>query len=122
MVKQNESVPLKGSGLILWGDLKVLFDSADDAAVSEMWKGQEKWIVYKWRLFPFSGVHVVETFEGKILYMFTDTIYPLSPTLMKKMLKSKLEVEVDGLSTDLQHAEQLVDFIKNQLASSIPSA
>ena len=108
--------------MILWGDLTVLFDSADGDVVSEVWKGQEKWIVYKWRFFPFSGVYVLETFNGKILYMFADTPYPLSASLMKKMLKSKLEVEVDRLSNDLLQAKQLVDFIKHQLTAGVPSA
>ncbi|GJZ23650.1 hypothetical protein Tco_0561109 [Tanacetum coccineum] len=75
-----------------------------------------------WKLFPFSGVHVLETFTGKILYMFADTPYPLSASLMKKMLKHKLEVEIDGIGNDMTYAVQLIKFIKNQLASSVPSA
>ncbi|GJS29613.1 putative ribonuclease H-like domain-containing protein [Tanacetum coccineum] len=73
-------------------------------------------------LFPFSGVHVLETFTGKILYMFADTPYPLSASLMKKMLKHKLEVEIDGIGNDMTYAVQLIQFIKNQLASCVPSA
>ncbi|GKA53345.1 hypothetical protein Tco_0746660 [Tanacetum coccineum] len=75
VVKHYEVNPLAGNGLILC-----------------------------WKLFPFSGVHVLETFSGKILYMFADTPYPLSVSLMKKMLKHKLEVEVDGVGNDMTHA------------------
>ncbi|GJS05969.1 hypothetical protein Tco_0362765 [Tanacetum coccineum] len=51
-----------------------------------------------------------------------DTPYPLSASLMKKMLKHKLEVEIDGIGNDMTYAVQLIKFIKNQLASSVPSA
>ncbi|GJR70050.1 hypothetical protein Tco_0016115 [Tanacetum coccineum] len=75
---------------------------------------QQQWVIRSWRLFPFSGVHVLETISGKILYMFADTPYPLSAQLMKKMLKHKLEVEIDGIGNDMTYAEQLIQFIKNQ--------
>ncbi|GJR87245.1 hypothetical protein Tco_0211256 [Tanacetum coccineum] len=51
-----------------------------------------------------------------------DGSYPLSVQLMKKMLKHKLEIEIDGVGNAMTYAEQLIQFIKNQLAASIPSA
>ncbi|GJZ90258.1 putative reverse transcriptase domain-containing protein [Tanacetum coccineum] len=95
--KHYEVTPLAGNGLILWGDLHVLFDSTSGGSSVEVWNDQQEWVIYSWKLFPFSGVHVLETFTGKILYMFADTPYPLSASLMKKMLKHKLEVEIDGI-------------------------
>ncbi|GJV18411.1 hypothetical protein Tco_1367431 [Tanacetum coccineum] len=121
VVKYYEDHPLAGSGMILWGDLHVLFESSTGGSSSVVWNDQQKWILHSWKLFPFSGVHVLETFHGKILYMFADTPYPLSASLMKKMLKHKLEVEIDGLGNDMMHAEQLILFIKKQLASCVPS-
>ncbi|GJZ16453.1 hypothetical protein Tco_0552130 [Tanacetum coccineum] len=50
-----------------------------------------------------------------------NTPYPLSVSLMKKMLKHKLEVEVDGVGNDMTHAVQLIQFIKKQLASCVSS-
>ncbi|GKB27337.1 hypothetical protein Tco_0866738 [Tanacetum coccineum] len=79
-------------------------------------------VVKHYEVNPLAGVHMLETFTGKILYMFADTPYPLSVSLMKKMLKHKLEVEIDGVGNDMTHAVQLIKFIKNQLASSVPSA
>ncbi|GKC47765.1 hypothetical protein Tco_1065487, partial [Tanacetum coccineum] len=102
-------------------DLHVLFDSTPGGLSVGVWDDQQEWVIYRWKLFPFSGVHVLETFAGKILYMFTDTPYPLSASLMKKMLKHKLEVEVDGVGNDMTHAVQLIQFIKNRLASCVPS-
>ncbi|GKA11886.1 putative reverse transcriptase domain-containing protein, partial [Tanacetum coccineum] len=83
----------------------------------DVWNDQQEWVIHSWKLFPFSGVHVLETFTGKILYMFADTPYPLSASLMKKILQHKLEVEIDGIGNDMTYAVQLIQFIKNQLAS-----
>ncbi|GJR07313.1 hypothetical protein Tco_0530297 [Tanacetum coccineum] len=122
VVKHYEVNPLAGNGLLLWGDLHVLFDSTPGGSSVGVWNDQQEWVIYRWKLFPFSGVHVLETFAGKILYMFADTPYPLSASLMKKMLKHKLEVEIDGIGNDMTHAVQLIQFIKNQLASCLSSA
>ncbi|GJR29967.1 hypothetical protein Tco_1106199 [Tanacetum coccineum] len=122
VVKHYEVHPLAGNGMILWGDLHVLFESTTGGSSVEVWNDQQEWVIHSWKLFPFSGVHVLETFTGKILYMFADTPYPLSASLMKKMLKHKLEVEIDGIGNDMTYAVQLIQFIKNQLASCVPSA
>ncbi|GJV07314.1 putative ribonuclease H-like domain-containing protein [Tanacetum coccineum] len=122
VVKHYEVNPLAGNGLILWGDLHVLFESTTGGSSVEVWDDQQGWVIYSWKLFPFSGVYVLETFSGKIFYVFADTPYPLSASLMKKMLKHKLEVEIDGIGNDMTYAMQLIQFIKNQLASCVPSA
>ncbi|GJW00105.1 hypothetical protein Tco_1555356 [Tanacetum coccineum] len=100
--------------MILWGDLQVLFESHEGGTGAGVWVDQQQWVIRSWRLFPFSGVHVLEAISGKILYMFADTPYPLSAQLVKKMLKHKLEVEIDGTGNDMTYAEQLIQFIKNQ--------
>ncbi|GJW51292.1 hypothetical protein Tco_0092643 [Tanacetum coccineum] len=121
VVKHYEVNPLAGNGLILWGDLHVLFESTSVGSSVDVWADQQEWVLHSWKLFPSSGVHVLETFSGKILYMFADTPYPLSASLMKKMLKHKLEVEVDGVGNDMTYAVQLIQFIKKQLASCVSS-
>ncbi|GKE05498.1 hypothetical protein Tco_1397516 [Tanacetum coccineum] len=122
VVKHYEANPIAGAGMMLWGDLHVLFESVEGGSSVEVWADQKDWVVSSWRLFPFSGVHVLETFSGTVLYMFADTPYPLSASTMKKMLKHKLEVEINGIGNDMTHAEQLIAFIKNQLAACLPSA
>ncbi|GJZ31021.1 hypothetical protein Tco_0576068 [Tanacetum coccineum] len=112
----DDSDPLFFGMYLLHGKLFLL------AWVMSMLYTSLEWVIHSWKLFPFSGVHVLETFTGKILYMFADTPYPLSASLMKKMLKHKLEVEINGIGNDMTYAMQLIKFIKNQLASSIPSA
>ncbi|GKA29076.1 hypothetical protein Tco_0715321 [Tanacetum coccineum] len=122
VVKYYEDHPLAGAGMILWGDLQVLFESHEGGHGSLVWSDQQQWHIRSWRLFPFSNVHVLETISGKVVYMFADGSYPLSVQLMKKMLKHKLEIEIDGVGNDMTYAEQLIQFIKNQIAASIPSA
>ncbi|GJR90894.1 hypothetical protein Tco_0214905 [Tanacetum coccineum] len=122
VVKYYEDHPLAGAGMMLWGDLQVLFESHEGGHGSLVWSDQQQWHIRSWRLFPFSNVHVLETISGKVVYMFADGSYPLSVQLMKKMLKHKLEIEIDGVGNDMTYAEQLIQFIKNQIAASIPSA
>nr|GEW85254.1 putative reverse transcriptase domain-containing protein [Tanacetum cinerariifolium] len=74
VVKYYETHPVAGTGLILWGDLQVLFDSHRDVS------------------------------------------YPLSVKLMERMLMHKLEIDKDVMGNDMTTTEQLIQFIKNQLA------
>ncbi|GJV94049.1 hypothetical protein Tco_1541862, partial [Tanacetum coccineum] len=123
VVKHYEVNPLAGTGLILWGDLHVLFESTTGGSSVEVWNDQQEWVIRSWKLFPFSGVHVLGIhFTGKILYMFADNHILCFVSLCRKMLKHKLEVEIDGIGNDMTYAVQLIKFIKNQLASSVPSA
>nr|GEY18155.1 ribonuclease H-like domain, reverse transcriptase, RNA-dependent DNA polymerase [Tanacetum cinerariifolium] len=73
----------------LIGDLQVLFDS-----------------------------HEGETVSGEVLCMFTAVSYPLSVKIMEKMLRHKLEIDKDVVGNDMTTAEQLIQFIKNQLAAA----
>nr|GFB52021.1 aminoacyl-tRNA synthetase, class 1a, anticodon-binding [Tanacetum cinerariifolium] len=88
VVQYYETHPVAGARLILWGDLQVLFDSHEGG------KG------------------------SCVLYMFVDVSYPLSIKLMEKMLRHKLEIDKDVVGNDMTIAEQLIQFIKNQLAAA----
>nr|GEW33344.1 putative ribonuclease H-like domain-containing protein [Tanacetum cinerariifolium] len=77
VVQYYETHPVAGVGLILWGDIQVLFDSH---------KG--------------------------------DISYPLSVKLIEKMLRYKLEIDTDVVGNDMTTADQLIQFIKNQLAAA----
>nr|GEV93274.1 retrovirus-related Pol polyprotein from transposon TNT 1-94 [Tanacetum cinerariifolium] len=54
----------------------------------------------------------------EVLSMFADVSYPLSVKLMEKMLTHKLEIDLDVVGNDMTTAEQLIQFIKNQLAAA----
>nr|GEU38999.1 hypothetical protein [Tanacetum cinerariifolium] len=89
VVKYYEKLPVANAGLILWGDLQVLFDS-----------------------------QAGETVSGEVLYMFIDVSYPLIVKLIKRTLMHKLEIDTDVVGNDMTTAEQLIQFIKNQLAAA----
>ncbi|GJV89876.1 hypothetical protein Tco_1533814 [Tanacetum coccineum] len=55
VVKHYEVNPLAGNGLILWGDLHVLFESTTGGSSVEVWDDQQEWVIHSWKLFPFSG-------------------------------------------------------------------
>ncbi|GKB71198.1 hypothetical protein Tco_0932610, partial [Tanacetum coccineum] len=118
VVKYYENHLVAGAGLMLWGDLQVLIDSQEGGKGSFVWSHQSHWQIRSWRLYTLSNVHVLETVSGEVLYMFADVTYPLSVKLMKRMLKHKLEIAKDVVGNDMTTAEQLIRFIKNQLAAA----
>nr|GEX80041.1 putative ribonuclease H-like domain-containing protein [Tanacetum cinerariifolium] len=52
---------------------------------------------------------------GLILW---DVSYPFLVKLMERMLKHNLEIDKDNVGNDITNAEQLIQFIKNQLAAA----
>ncbi|GJT39478.1 hypothetical protein Tco_0939343 [Tanacetum coccineum] len=118
VVTYYENRLVTGAGLMLWGDLQVLIDSQEGGKGSSVWNNQSLWQIRSWRLYTLSNVHVLETVSGKVLYMFADVSYPLSVKLMERMLKHKLEIAKDVVGNDMTTAEQLIRFIKNQLAAA----
>ncbi|GJY45782.1 hypothetical protein Tco_0434845 [Tanacetum coccineum] len=108
----------EGVGLVLWGDLKVLIDSPEVNDGSDVWKNQNTWSIQSWKLYSYSGVHVLETVDGLIIHMFVDKKYPLSVNLIERMLDHQLEICQDTVGNELTTAVQLIAFLKNQIADS----
>nr|GEV57789.1 aminoacyl-tRNA synthetase, class 1a, anticodon-binding [Tanacetum cinerariifolium] len=63
-----------------------------------------------WRLYPRAQVHVLETVNGRVIYMFVDVSYPLSAATLQRMLKHGLEVPKLLIGGDLTMAIQLFSF------------
>ncbi|GJY34766.1 hypothetical protein Tco_0419235 [Tanacetum coccineum] len=108
----------EGVGLVLWGDLKVLIDSPEVNDGSDVWKNQNTWSIQSWKLYSFSGVHVLETVDGLVLHMFVDKKYPLSVNLIERMLDHQLEICHDTVGNELTTAVQLIAFLKKQISDS----
>nr|GFC22237.1 hypothetical protein [Tanacetum cinerariifolium] len=104
--------------LILWGDLHVLFQSLDDEDAHDFWHNQDSWRIRSWRLYPRAQVYILETVDGRVIYMFVDVSYPLSAATLERMLKHGLEVPKLLVGGDLTMAEQLVSFIKAALLNA----
>nr|GEX89667.1 ribonuclease H-like domain-containing protein [Tanacetum cinerariifolium] len=122
VVQYYENHPVTGAGLLFWGDLQVLFDSQDGGKGSCVWQNQHLWEIRSWRLYTLSNVHVLETVSGEVLSMFMDVSYPLSVKLIERMLTHKLEIDSDIMGNDLTIAEQLIQFINNQLVAAHASS
>ncbi|GJS09922.1 DNA-directed DNA polymerase [Tanacetum coccineum] len=108
----------EGVGLVLWGDLKVLLDSPEVNDGSDVWKNQHTWSIQSWKLYSFSGVHVLETVSGLVLHMFVDKKYPLSVSLIERMLDHQLEICRGTVGNELTTAVQLIAFLKKQISDS----
>ncbi|GJZ16307.1 hypothetical protein Tco_0551984 [Tanacetum coccineum] len=108
----------EGVGLVLWGDLKVLIDSPEVNDGSDVWKNQNTWSIQSWKLYSYSGVHVLETVGGLVLHMFVDKKYPLSVNLIERMLDHQLEICHDTVGNELTTAVQLIAFLKKQISDS----
>ncbi|GJZ85129.1 hypothetical protein Tco_0650468 [Tanacetum coccineum] len=101
-----------GVGLVLWGDLKVLMDSPEVNDGSDVWKNQHTWSIQSWKLYSYSGVHVLETVSGLVVHMFVDKKYPLSVNLIERMLDHQLEICHGTVGNELTTAVQLIAFLK----------
>nr|GFD06205.1 hypothetical protein [Tanacetum cinerariifolium] len=95
VVQYYETYHVAGAGLILPGDLQVLFDSHEGDKGSCVWQHQHLWEIRSWRLYTLSSVHVLETVSEEVLSMFADVSYPLSVKLMENILRHKLEIDTD---------------------------
>nr|GFD35658.1 aminoacyl-tRNA synthetase, class 1a, anticodon-binding [Tanacetum cinerariifolium] len=104
------------------GDLQVLFDSHVVGKGSCVWQNENLWEIRSWKLYTLSNVHVLETVSSEVLSMFTDVSYPLSVKLMERMLTYKLEIDSDIVGNDMTTAEQLIQFLKNQLVAAQASS
>ncbi|GJV60453.1 anticodon-binding aminoacyl-tRNA synthetase, class 1a [Tanacetum coccineum] len=104
-----------GVGLVLWGDLKVLIDSPEVNDGSDVWKNQNTWNVQSWKLYSYSGVHVLEIVGGLVIHMFVDKKYPLSVNLIERMLDHQLEICQETVGNKLTTAVQLIAFLKKQI-------
>nr|GEY19766.1 uncharacterized mitochondrial protein AtMg00810-like [Tanacetum cinerariifolium] len=110
----EDEAPRPWSALVGW---EVLFDSHEGGKGSFVWQNQHLWEIRSWRLYTLSNVNVLETVSREVVFMFTDVSYPLSVKLMERMLTHKLEIDKDVVGNDMTTAEQLIRFIKNQLAA-----
>ncbi|GJS41595.1 RNA-directed DNA polymerase, eukaryota [Tanacetum coccineum] len=108
----------EGVGLVLWGDLKVLIDSPEVNDGSDVWKNQNTWSIQSWKLYSYTGIHVLETVSGLVLHMFVDKQYPLSVNLIERMFDHQLEICRDTVGNELTTAVHLIAFLKKQISAS----
>ncbi|GKA79195.1 hypothetical protein Tco_0785791 [Tanacetum coccineum] len=83
--------PLEGHDLLLWGDLRMIFDPDEK---DELWMNQLDWKLLRWKLYESCGVHTL-FMDGKPMEinMLVEKKYPLIKELLEKMLNLQLEAE-----------------------------
>ncbi|GJS78501.1 hypothetical protein Tco_0728382 [Tanacetum coccineum] len=87
-----EHIPPTGLGLMLLGDLNIIWETAESSD-DDFWKDQEEWEIIRWRFHESSGVHTLEIEDGTMIHMLAERRYPLSRELMIRMLDHGMEVE-----------------------------
>nr|GEU39661.1 hypothetical protein [Tanacetum cinerariifolium] len=73
-------------------DVNMLCWSLHVDDVEEFWRDQDDWIVSSWTLYTKSTVHVLDLTNGKTVYMFMGSSYPIQATLLERMLGHMLTV------------------------------
>nr|GEV20559.1 putative ribonuclease H-like domain-containing protein [Tanacetum cinerariifolium] len=106
----------------------VVNEDSDD----EVWSAVVGWEVLPTPLGEINALYCIDgstkhfttlhQFLHMVLSMFTDVSYPISVKLMERMLMHKLELDSDVVGNDMTIAEQLIQFIKNQLAAAQASS
>ncbi|GJZ17064.1 hypothetical protein Tco_0553187 [Tanacetum coccineum] len=97
----------KGYDLMLWGDLKILFEPDEE---DEVWKNQHEYNLINWRLFDSCGIHILLMNNGIAIHMMTKKKYPLNQEMLSRMLSKRLEVDHESTM-----AYELLKFMKSQV-------
>ncbi|GJS53900.1 hypothetical protein Tco_0627262 [Tanacetum coccineum] len=80
----------EGYDLMLWGDLKILFQPDEE---DEVERHQHEYNLISWRLFDSCGIHILLMDNGIAIHMMIEKKYPLTQEMLSNMLSRKLEVD-----------------------------
>ncbi|GJS89664.1 hypothetical protein Tco_0772300 [Tanacetum coccineum] len=104
--KYESTRPVEDLDLLLWGDLKTMFEPHVE---DEVWRNQQEYKVLDWKLYDSCGVHSLRMQHMQI-YMLVEKKYPLAPLTLSMMLEKKLIIDYES-----EMAYQLLKFIIKQL-------
>ncbi|GJS71005.1 putative ribonuclease H-like domain-containing protein [Tanacetum coccineum] len=104
--KYESTRPVEDLDLILWGDLKTMFEPYIE---DKVWKNQQEYKVLNWKLYDSCGVHSLMMQHVQI-YMLVEKKYPLTPLTLSMMLEKNLLIDYES-----EMAYQLLKFIMKQL-------
>ncbi|GJY05816.1 hypothetical protein Tco_0371756 [Tanacetum coccineum] len=108
VMKRFETTPPEGIDLLLWGDLRTMFESKED---DELWKNQEEWKLQSWIFYENCGVHVLRLEDGTEINMLAERRYPLTKHTLERMMDLRLTVvsDDDTVFDLLRFIEQQID-------------
>ncbi|GJZ58187.1 hypothetical protein Tco_0613681 [Tanacetum coccineum] len=104
--KYESTRPVEHLDLLLWGDLKTMFEPHVE---DKVWRNQQEYKVLNWKLYDSCGVHSLMMQHVQI-YMLVEKKYPLAPLILLIMLEKKLINDYES-----EMAYQLLKFIMKQL-------
>ncbi|GJY63887.1 hypothetical protein Tco_0465347 [Tanacetum coccineum] len=100
--KYKSTRPVEDLDLILWGDLKTMFEPHVE---DKVWKNQQDYKVLNWKLYDSYGVNSLRMQHMQI-YILVEKKYPLTPSTLTMMLEKKLMIDYES-----EMAYQLLKFI-----------
>ncbi|GJX42404.1 hypothetical protein Tco_0257394 [Tanacetum coccineum] len=84
--------PVEDLDLLLWGDLKTMFEPHVE---DEVWRKQQGYKVLNWKLYDSCGVHSL-MLQSVQIYMLVEKKYPLTPSTLSMMLEKKLIIDYES--------------------------
>ncbi|GJY12379.1 retrovirus-related pol polyprotein from transposon TNT 1-94 [Tanacetum coccineum] len=97
----------EGYDLMMWGDLKTLFEPDEE---DEVWRNQHGYNLISWRLIDSCGIHILLMDNGIAIHMMVEKKYPLIQEMLSKMLNKRLEIDHES-----EMAFELLRFTRSQL-------
>ncbi|GJT86067.1 hypothetical protein Tco_1067784, partial [Tanacetum coccineum] len=104
--KYKSTRPVEDLDLLLWGNLKTMFEPHVEDAV---WRNQQGYKVLEWKLYDSCRVHSL-MMQHVHIYMLVEKKYPFAPFTFSMMLEKKLKIDYES-----KMAYQLLKFIIKQL-------
>ncbi|GKA66515.1 hypothetical protein Tco_0766323 [Tanacetum coccineum] len=91
--KYGSTRPVEDLDLILYGDLKTMFEPHVE---DQVWKNQDDYNVLDWKLYDSCGVHSLRM-QHVYIHMLVEKRYPLTPSTITDMLNKKLQLSMKKL-------------------------
>ncbi|GJY49609.1 hypothetical protein Tco_0439565 [Tanacetum coccineum] len=107
--KYESTRPVEDLDLLLWGDLKTMFEPHVEDTV---WRNQQDYKVLEWKLYDSCGVHSLRM-QHVYIYMLVEKRYPLTQSTITDMLNKKLQVDYFN-EMEYQLLKLLTKQLKNQ--------
>ncbi|GJX56161.1 hypothetical protein Tco_0286058 [Tanacetum coccineum] len=105
--ERYDTTSLEGYDLLLWGDLKILFEPNEE---DEIWKNQLDYNLISWRLFDSCGIHMLVMYTRISIHMMIEKKYPLTQEMLSRMLSRRLKIDQES-----KMAFELLRFTRSQL-------
>ncbi|GKA71112.1 hypothetical protein Tco_0777251 [Tanacetum coccineum] len=87
--KYGSTRPVEDMDLVLYGDLKTMFDPH---VKDQVWKNQVEYRVLDWKLYDLCGVHSLRK-QNVHIHMLVEKRYPLIAPIIIDMLNKKLKAD-----------------------------